>query len=151
VINPNGLCANDSVAIKDVSTVNVGSIVKVEIYWDNNGAPTTFETDDLPYFGKIYHHLYPNFQTPATRTYRIRFRSFSGVTCIDDVYQDVVLHAAPKVQFNPIRDTCQYITPFQITQASEIGECPVLLFIQVRVFLHLAYTIQHHLVPEFII
>ncbi len=124
VINPNGLCANDSVAIKNTSTVNVGSVVKIQIYWDNIGNPTTFETDDLPYPNKIYKHLYPNFQSPPTRTYKIRFRAYSGETCINDFFQDVTINAAPKVQFNVIPDTCLYINPFQITQASEIGGVP---------------------------
>jgi len=43
-----------------------GSITKVEIYWDNGGAPTVFQTDDLPFSGKVYKHLYPNFQAPLT-------------------------------------------------------------------------------------
>ena len=124
VQNPTRLCANDSIRIKDVSTVNVGSIVKVHIYWDVLGAPTTFETDDYPYTGKIYAHLYPNFQAPLTRTFRIKFKSYSGETCVDSLFQDVVINAAPKVLFNVIPDTCLYITPFQITQASEIGGVP---------------------------
>ena len=124
VLNANGLCANDSVYIKNTSTVNVGSIVKVEIYWDNVGAPTVLQLDDLPYSGKVYSHLYPNFQTPATRTYKIRFRAYSGATCINDFYQDVVINAAPKVQFNVIPDTCLNIAPFQITEATEIGGVP---------------------------
>ena len=124
VLNANGLCANDSVLIKNTSTVNVGSIVKVEIYWDNIGAPTVLQLDDLPYSGKVYSHIYPNFQTPATRTYKIRFRAYSGATCINDFYQDVVINAAPKVQFNVIPDTCLNIAPFQITEATEIGGVP---------------------------
>src|SRR6185295_3255904 len=39
-LNPANLCANDSVAIQDASTVNFGNITKLEIYWDNAGAPT---------------------------------------------------------------------------------------------------------------
>ncbi len=124
VLNPTRLCANDSVAIKDLSTVNVGSVVKVDIYWDALGAPTTFETDQLPYNGKIYKHLYPNFQTPLTKTYTIRFRAYSGETCVDDFTQTITMNAAPKVRFNIIPDTCQHILPFQITQASEIGGVP---------------------------
>lgn len=124
VVNPAGLCANDSVAINNTSTVNVGSVVKVEIYWDNTGAPGTFETDDLPYPGKRYTHLYPNFQAPLTKTYTIRFRAYSGATCINDKFQDIVINAAPKVQFITIPDTCLNVTPFPILQASEIGGVP---------------------------
>jgi gliding motility-associated-like protein len=104
--------------------VNVGSVVKVDIYWDAIGAPTTFETDQLPYNGKIYKHLYPNFQTPLTKTFTIRFKSYSGETCVDDTTQTITVNAAPKVRFNIIPDACQYILPFPITQASEIGGVP---------------------------
>lgn len=124
LLNPNGLCANDSVAIQDASTVNVGSVIKVDIYWDNLGAPTVFERDDLPFPGKIYRHRYPNFQSPPTQPYRIRYRAYSGDICVNDFFQDIVVNAAPDVQFNPIPDTCLYIDPFQIVQASEVGGVP---------------------------
>jgi gliding motility-associated-like protein len=124
VQNQNGLCANDSVRIENTSTVNVGSVVKVEIYWDNAGNPGLFQLDDYPYPGKVYSHLYPNFQAPLTRTYQIRFRAYSGATCVDDYFQDITINAAPKVQFNSIPDTCLNVAPFQITQASEIGGVP---------------------------
>ena len=124
VLNETALCANDSVRIENTSTVNVGSVVKVDIYWDNTGAPGTFETDDNPYPGKVYSHLYPNFQAPLTRTYQVRFRAYSGATCVNDYLKDIVINAAPRVQFNTIPDTCLYIAPFQLTQASEVGGVP---------------------------
>jgi gliding motility-associated-like protein len=124
VLNPNRLCANDSVRIKDVSTVNVGSIIKTEIYWDLTGASGTFEVDDLPAPGKIYSHLYPNFQTPSTRTYTIKFKSYSGLTCVDSSIRTITINAAPRVRFDVIPDTCRYISPFALTQAVEIGGVP---------------------------
>jgi gliding motility-associated-like protein len=120
VQNENGLCANDSVSIQGSSTVDLGNIVKVEIYWDNIGAPAVFETDDLPYPGKVYTHLYPNFQAPPlTKNYQIRFRAYSGISCVNDKFKDITIHAAPKVVFNAIPDTCLNVAPFQILQANE--------------------------------
>ncbi len=125
VQNENGLCANDSVAIQGSSTVDLGNIVKVEIYWDNIGAPGTFEVDDVPYPGKVYTHLYPNFQAPPlTKNYEIRFRAYSGISCVNDKFKTITIHAAPKVLFNAIPDTCLYIAPFQLTEASEISGIP---------------------------
>ncbi|HRF26451.1 MAG TPA: hypothetical protein PKW54_03855, partial [Ferruginibacter sp.] len=56
--------------------------------------------------------------------YQIRFRAFSGETCIDEQVRDITLNATPLVQFNPIPDTCLNIAPFQIVQASEVGGVP---------------------------
>jgi gliding motility-associated-like protein len=115
------MCANDSISIQDGSTVNFGSVTKVEIYWDNVGAPGVFETDDTPTPGKIYKHLYPNFQSPPTRSFTIRYRAYSGGTCVNDRIRTIVVNAAPAVQFNAMPPACSDAVPFQITQASETG------------------------------
>ena len=123
-LNIANMCANDSVSIQDASTVNFGNVTKVEIYWDNVGTPGVFQTDDFPVSGKIYRHLYPNFQAPLTRTFTIRYRAYSGATCVNDRVKTIVVNAAPKVQFNNIPNACLNAAPFQITQASEIGFVP---------------------------
>lgn len=121
---PASFCANDSIAIQDASTVNFGNITKVEIYWDNTGAPAVFQTDDLPMPGKIYRHLYPDFQSPLTRIYTIRYRAYSGATCVSERIRNIVVNASPMVQFNNIPDICLDAQPYQVTQASEIGGVP---------------------------
>jgi gliding motility-associated-like protein len=122
VTNSAGLCANDSVRITNTSTVNVGSIIRIEIYWDNAGTPATFETFTNPGSGDIYTHKYPT--TTTTRSYTIRYRVYSGITCINDKFQTVIVNAAPSVQFNTIPNTCLNVAPFQITQATETGGVP---------------------------
>jgi len=123
-LNPATMCANDSISIQDASTVNFGSVTKIEIYWDNVGAPGTFETDDTPTPGKIYKHKYPNFQSPLTRNFTIRYRAYSGATCVNDRLRTITVNAAPLVQFNNMPNVCLDAAPFQITQASEIGGVP---------------------------
>ncbi len=120
-LNPATMCANDSVSIQDASTVNFGSVTKVEIYWDNVNFPAVFQTDDFPTSGKIYKHLYPNFQSPLTKTFTIRYRAYSGATCVNDRIKTITVNAAPKVQFNTMPDVCLDAAPFQITQATEVG------------------------------
>ncbi|MEO6611185.1 MAG: PKD domain-containing protein [Chitinophagaceae bacterium] len=124
VNSPTALCANDSVSIVEASTVFPGIITKVEIYWDNVGQPGVFVTDNFPVTGKIYKHLYPNFQAPLTRNFTIRYRAYSGGVCVNDKFRTITVNAAPKVQFNNMPDACLDAAPFQITQASEIGGVP---------------------------
>jgi len=124
VNNPTTLCANDSVAIVNGSTVFPGTVTKVEIYWDNVNFPAAFQLDDYPYSGKVYRHLYANFQNPLIKTFTIRFRAYSGGVCVNDKIATITVNAAPKVQFNNMPDACYDAVPFQIIQASEIGGVP---------------------------
>lgn len=124
VSNPATLCSNELVSITNLSTVNPGSVTKVEIYWDNVGAPAVFELDDVPAPNKVYTHKYPTLQT--TQNYTIRFRAYSGILCVNDRFRTITVNAAPKVQFNPIPNICLDAAPHQITpaEASEIGGVP---------------------------
>ncbi|MBS1512261.1 MAG: PKD domain-containing protein [Bacteroidetes bacterium] len=125
VNNAAALCANDSVAIVEASTVFPGNITKVEIYWDNVNFPAgPPQIDNIPFTGKVYKHLYPNFQTPLTKNFSIRYRAYSGGVCVNDKFTTITVNAAPKVQFNPIPDICYDAAPYQITQAGEMGGVP---------------------------
>ncbi len=115
------LCANDSISITNISSVFPGSVSKVEVYWDNLGAPAVFQLDESPAIGKIYKHVYPEFQTPLTKNFIIRLRAYSGGICVEDKLQTITVNAAPKVKFTSIPSTCLDALPFQITQASEVG------------------------------
>ncbi|MGC4103319.1 PKD domain-containing protein [Ferruginibacter sp.] len=121
VNNPGSLCANDSVAIVEASSVFPGNITKVEIYWDNINFPAgPPQVDDLPFTGKVYKHLYlPNSQ--VTKTYQIRYRAYSGGICVNDKLSTITVNAAPKVQFNAIPDACYDAAPYLLTQATEVG------------------------------
>jgi gliding motility-associated-like protein len=118
------VCAYDSVAIKDSSTVNFGNVTKVEIYWDVVNTPGVFETDDLPAFAKTYKHRYAIFQTPLTKDVFIQYKSYSGASCVDSVTKKVTLNAVPEVQFNTIPPVCLDAVLYPITAASEIGGVP---------------------------
>lgn len=124
ILNAAALCANDSVAISEASSVFPGVITKVIIYWDNSGAPASFDLDDYPYTGKIYKHLYPNFQAPLTKNFIIRYRAFSGGICVKDTLKTIIVNAAPSVRFDPMPDICLDTLPRQITQAYETGAVP---------------------------
>jgi gliding motility-associated-like protein len=127
VNNSTTLCANQPVDIVEASSVFPGSIGKVEIWFDNvsAGPPGPPDiTDNFPFAGKVYNHLYPNFQAPLTKVFQIRYRAYSGGVCMNDKLSNITVHAAPRVQFNNMPNTCLLVAPFQITQASEIGAVP---------------------------
>lgn len=124
LLNTGNICADDVVTISNQSTVFPGNITKVEIYWDDIGAPGVFDLDGSPTTGKHYTHTYPVFQTPVTKNYTIRFRAYSGGVCMNDKLMTVTLNAKPKVVFNNIPDTCFLAAPFQIKQASEPNSIP---------------------------
>ncbi len=118
------VCANDSVAVKDSSSVDFGSVTRVEIYWDIVNAPLQKQVDDLPVFGKEYRHLYPDFQTPLTKDYFVRYKSYSGTSCVDSITKKITVHAAPKVSFSAVTPLCLDAVSYQVTQASEGGTVP---------------------------
>lgn len=123
-VTPPNFCGNDSITIQNKSTIGSGNITKVEIYWDNVNSPTLFDTDDFPVFNKLYRHKYPDFQTPLTRTYSIRYRAYSGGVCVSDRISNITVNASPKVAFAVIPNSCLNVAPFQVTQATETGGVP---------------------------
>ncbi len=117
-------CSNDSVSIADSSSVNFGNITRVEICWDFQNAPAVIEADELPFRGKIYRHKYPEFQQPLTRDYTIRYKAYSGASCVDIIDRRITLQAAPLLQFAVIPPVCPEAPSFTVTQATETGGVP---------------------------
>ena len=115
------MCSNTPVQIKNTSTVDFGLVTKVEIYWDYLNNPTAKDIDDTPTPNKLYNHLYPNFQQPATKTFTIRFLAYSGGTCVNIISKTVTVSASPKVQFVTMPGICLDATAMQIIQATETG------------------------------
>lgn len=117
-------CANDTVRIKNTSTIAIGTITKVEIIWDNVGSPAVVETDNSPAIGKIYSHKYPNFQSPATRTFFVRIRNYSGTTCMHDTIKPVVVNAAPLTALANQPGICLNAAPKTLTGGTESSGLP---------------------------
>ena len=107
VVQPNQLCSNDSVLIKNTSTVDFGSLTKLEIYWDYANAPSTIETIVNP-ADTLFGHLYLNFHAAAgTPTpYTIKVMAYSGGVCESETSQNISLLPSPEVQFLPIEPVC---------------------------------------------
>lgn len=116
VENSGHLCSNNAVVIKDHSKVDAGNVVRVEIFWDAANDLTNKTVDNNPATGKTYNHTYPEFGTPASKTYTIRYDIYSGVVCVNSVSQTVTLLATPTLQFDVINPVCSNASPFSLVQ-----------------------------------
>jgi len=120
-LSPNNLCSNLPVQIKDNSFVNVGGLIRVDIYWNYTNAPSVFDQDNSPTPGKIYTHSYPNLQTD--QKYSIRYFAYSGFNgvCQKDTTINILVRASPVAQFISVPDVCLNGGPVVLTQGSSTG------------------------------
>ena len=120
------LCSNDSIRIADSSYVDFGTVTKNEIYWNYIGATSNASLDDNPFMSKGYTTIYPNFSSPASKTYQVRMTAHSGNSniCANSITKIVTIHQSPQVQFTTIPGICNDTTARQMIQATEIGSVP---------------------------
>ncbi|HEX7903117.1 MAG TPA: PKD domain-containing protein [Chitinophagaceae bacterium] len=118
--NNAGLCSNQPVSIKDASSVDVGSLVKLDIYWDYTNDPTIKLTDNNPTTGEIYTHAYPEFGSPASKTVTIRYVAYSGATCLNTFTRTITLLATPTLEFNTVAPVCENTPSFVLTQQAQM-------------------------------
>ena len=124
LINTGTMCSNLPVQIQNTSTVDFGSITKVEIYWDYINYPNQVFIDDTPSYNKIYTNQYTNFQQPLSKNVQIHYLAYSGITCVSTKDTVITLTASPSVQFTTIPGICNNASDRQITQATETGNVP---------------------------
>ncbi|RYZ21745.1 MAG: PKD domain-containing protein [Chitinophagaceae bacterium] len=111
------VCSNDSLRIRDSSWVDIGNIVRLEIWWDASD-PASVQTVLNPVRNAVYAHRYPEFFNPATRDLNIKLVAFSGNTCGVDTTAPLRLLATPDVRFAPLTDVCANVAPFTFNQGS---------------------------------
>jgi len=118
------VCSGSAASLTDNSTVNPGSVVRIEIYWDYGTDPTIKTIDEDPSPGKMYSHIYPAFGSPASKTATIKYVVYSGQTCLQSLDKVLTLTAIPDVQFNALTGLCQDAPAFQITGVSVVNGLP---------------------------
>jgi gliding motility-associated-like protein len=119
VLNNTQLCSNKEVVFRNTSTVDFGTIGKVEWFFDYGGDLSFKLLDENPFPGKEYRIQYPIFSAPASKQFIVRMLAYSGGVCNDEEIQTITLKSAPEVVFSSIPDVCQEVPPFMLTQASE--------------------------------
>jgi gliding motility-associated-like protein len=117
VTTTSAICSNAAIQIKNNSTIDVGSITRIDLVWDANNNPSVVETDYSAFTGKTYSHTYPN--PPTSKTYTIRMVAYSGTTCSDEKTVSVIVNPSPKVTFGQIPAMCISDSAITITQAQE--------------------------------
>jgi gliding motility-associated-like protein len=122
VVNSSNLCSKNSVSFINRSYVaGFGSVTRLEWYFDYGNNPTQVLVDNNPSSDKVYTFSYPTFHTPAPKNYSVRLVAYSGGVCVSlETIKTIVLKAVPEVAFSTLSSVCQEITPFQITQATEL-------------------------------
>ncbi|HVU55358.1 MAG TPA: PKD domain-containing protein [Puia sp.] len=114
------LCSNQPVILTDGSSVTPGSIIRVDVYWDYLNDPAAKMVDDTPSAGKKYDHVYPDFSSPASKSYRLYYVVYSGQTCFNPKTQDITVLASPKTQFDALNNICEEIRTYQLTEGHEL-------------------------------
>ncbi len=122
-IDPGNLCSNLPVTLTNNSSVNFGTITRLQLFWDVNDANSKI-TDDAPVTGKKYTHSYAVFGNPSTKTYQVKMVAYSGINCINEFTQPIILKASPQVVFTTLSPVCADAAAFLITAASENGGLP---------------------------
>jgi gliding motility-associated-like protein len=107
-------CSNDSIFLTDNSSVTPGRLVKLEIFWDYGGDQTSKTVVDNPVPGTTYRHKYPEFFTPASKSYVVRMVSYSGISCQSFSEQTVTINATPDINFPAITSVCADAVSFQV-------------------------------------
>jgi gliding motility-associated-like protein len=121
ILNPADLCSNREVLFTNQSTVDFGSITKIEIFYDYGNNPTVVETDDNPTPGKLYRHTYPQFHTPSKMNYQVRMLAYSGGTCVSEKDVNITLLATPQLTFNVPSTICLNAGTLQLSATENSG------------------------------
>lgn len=112
----NMVCSNNPVLVSNLSSVNFGSVTRVEIFWDYQNNPSSKTIDEQPFDGKQYRNQYPVFGTPLTKNVQVKLVAYSGISCLNEVTKTVTLKAAPLVRFDSIPPVCSGVPSFAMTR-----------------------------------
>lgn len=96
IIDSAALCSNLPVQLNNTSTVDIGVIGKLVIYWDYTNNPLDTTIDENPSINKVYKHNYTNFRYPDKMKYDIKLASYSGGSCYDEKSSSISILPPPQ-------------------------------------------------------
>lgn len=111
-------CSNLPLQIKDNSSVQYGTINKLNIFWD--ASQPDYTQVDNPAAGTTYTHNYPSFGYANQLQVTLKVQAYSSGGCYTEKSGVSVLFASPKLVFDPIPTYCQTNTQsMALTQARD--------------------------------
>ena len=113
------LCSDAPVKILDRSSVDFGSITRVEVFWDYANDPLATTKDEEPFMGKSFTHVYGNNINIDGQDLRIRYVAYSGINCVSETEQRIVVFKSPEVIFNALNPVCEEVEAFSVNSARE--------------------------------
>lgn len=112
-------CSNEKIVLLDRSTVNFGSLTKIDIFWDAQNNPLVKTIDEFPFIGKTYNYQYSSFSQPSEKSITLKYDVYSGITCKSSITQTFTLISSPLVLFNSVTPRCDNQPAFLLTEAAE--------------------------------
>ncbi|MDQ6814003.1 MAG: PKD domain-containing protein, partial [Bacteroidota bacterium] len=104
IIDVGAVCSNSAIRIKSNASIDIGSIIKVQVIWDAQDNPGVIITDDTPSVGKIYTHTYPPQQ--IVKTFQVKMIAYSGANCFTEKVIPVTVNPSPAIVFSAIPGIC---------------------------------------------
>ncbi|OCX53754.1 hypothetical protein BEL04_05560 [Mucilaginibacter sp. PPCGB 2223] len=119
VVNPSQLCSDHEVFFINNSTVDFGSVTKLEVYYDASD-PTSLVTYSRPTFGQMLRHKYPAFYT-GSKSYTVHMIAYSGTKCSNPVDVNITLLPVPLLSFPAMAPVCVNASPVQLVATETQG------------------------------
>lgn len=112
-------CSDRPVRIIDRSSVDFGNITRVEIYWDYGNDILLKTIDEQPTPGKEYNYVYGRHINTDGQSVRIRYVAYSGINCVSESEQTLLIFKSPSLTFNALAAICEEAAAFQVTGVTE--------------------------------
>lgn len=118
--DPSAVCSNKEVFFENRSTVNFGSITRLEVTFDMADA-SSFRVYEHPVYGQQLRYTYPLF-TDGDRTFNVHVAAYSGGVCANIQDFPIVVKATHIITFAPIPSICPEAKPVQLAPLSVAGQ-----------------------------
>jgi len=107
IVNESGLCSNQPIVLENKSTVDIGFVGKLDVYWnytDINATPDS--TDEKPTDKSTYTRSFSNFQDRPSINIPIRMIAYSGGVCKDTVDKVITVYGSPLDSLRDLSPIC---------------------------------------------